>query len=306
MPTRLQCNSGTKGKHSRGWWFCERRPRAVALLDQRLLDSGHNLLQVRTILPSDDPTTLFHRDAHRQLPYLLFGAMLLVVSCLIVEISSDFSACSLVAVATTRYSWSTLKYINPKPYAGHASTPPLSDASATPPPTQYLRKDSFDDIVEKWARLKSKPFSSTSDRREGGAFELKETENIPGPGAYNIAVAKQAAPPPRSRAHTRSRLPQGARFGTTGSQSAVGPGSHEIGGSLIKKTFNITFGGACTPAGTGRMVHRALHAQKIGESSKFLDEVPSVSAPGGSSFSKPLNTKESLRSPRSAHVPVTA
>ena len=140
------------------------------------------------------------------------------------------------------------------------------------PATQYLRKDSFDDIVERGTKSKSKPFSSTTDRREGGAFEVKETARIPGPGAYNLE-SKPAVPPPRSRAQTRPRLPQGARFDTMDSRNGVGPGSHEVSGSLIKKTFNITFGGACTPAGAGR-VHRASLARKNEHVRNFSGSVP--------------------------------
>lgn len=139
------------------------------------------------------------------------------------------------------------------------------------PAAQYLRKDSFDDIVER-GKSKSKPFSSTTDRREGGAFEVKEMGSIPGPGAYNLK-SKPAVPPPRSRAQTRPRLPQGARFDTMDSQNDVGPGSHDISGSLIKKTFNITFGGACTPAGSGR-VHRASLARKNDHARDLSGGVP--------------------------------
>lgn len=140
------------------------------------------------------------------------------------------------------------------------------------PATQYLRKDSFDDIVERGTKSKSKPFLSTTDRREGGAFEVKETASIPGPGAYNLE-SKPAVPPPRSRAQTRPRLPQRARFDNMDSQNDVGPGSHEVSGSLIKKTFNITFGGACTPAGAGR-VHRASIARRNYHARNFADSVP--------------------------------
>lgn len=133
-----------------------------------------------------------------------------------------------------------------------------------PPASQYFRKDSFDDIVEKGSKSKSKPFLSTSDKRKGGAFQLKETEDIPGPGAYNVTAPK-AVPPPRSRAQKNSKLPQGGRFGTAGSQSAVGPGSHDIAGSLIKRTFNITFNGAYMPAGAGRVVHSVFQSKNPGE-----------------------------------------
>ncbi len=129
------------------------------------------------------------------------------------------------------------------------------------PATQYLRKDSFDAIVERGSKSKSKPFLSTTDRWEGGAFEVKENVHIPGPGSYNL-TSKAAVPPPRSRAQARPTLPQGARFETMDAQNDLGPGSHEISGSLIKKTFNITFGGACTPASAGRVIHRPSFARK--------------------------------------------
>ena len=171
-------------------------------------------------------------------------------------------------------------------------------ALVMPPASQYLRKDSFDNIVEKGSKSKSKPFLSTSDKREGGAFQLKETEDIPGPGAYNVTVAK-AVPPPRSRAQTSSKLPRGARFGTAGSQSAVGPGSHDIAGSLIKRTFNITFNGAYVPAGAGRVVHSVFQSQKLGDLRKSL---------GGAPSDVSLRDKEAVEmftSP-SYHVPVSA
>lgn len=176
-----------------------------------------------------------------------------------------------------------------------------ADASAVPPATKYVRKDCFDAIVEKGAKSKTiRSFLSTADRREGGAFERKDTGNIPGPGAYNIAMSKAAAPPPRSRAQTRSRLPQGERFSATGLlQSEVGPGSHEIAGSLIKKTFNITFGGACTPAGGGRMAHRALHARKIGHATQLLGGITLPPGAGDSDALEPFGAKETLQPPSS-------
>lgn len=171
-----------------------------------------------------------------------------------------------------------------------------------------MRKDCFDAIVDKGAKSTAiRSFLSTSDRREGGAFELKDTGNIPGPGAYNIAVAKAPAPPPRSRAQTRSRLPQEERFSTPGSsQGEVGPGSHEIAGSLIKKTFNITFGGASTPAGAGRMAHRGLHARKVGHATKLLGGVTSPPGTEDSNAFEALGAKETLPPPRVTDIPVAA
>lgn len=163
-----------------------------------------------------------------------------------------------------------------------------------------MRKDSFDDIVEKGAKSKSKPFLSTTGRQEGGAFEVKETGSIPGPGAYNLAVSKAAVPPPRSRAQARPRLPQGARFDTMGLQNIVGPGSHDISGSLIKKTFNITFGGARTPAGAGRVIHRAAFARKTEDLRKCSDGVPLHPAPGAT-----IGVNEKFSSPRASSIPVT-
>lgn len=173
-----------------------------------------------------------------------------------------------------------------------------------PPATQYVRKDSFDNIVEKGSKSKSKSFLSTSDKREGGAFQLKDAEDIPGPGAYNVDVVK-AIPPPRSRAQLNSKLPRGARFGVAGSQSAVGPGSHDIGGSLIKRTFNITFNGAYMPAGAGRVVHSAFHSQHE-EWRKGLGSAPSDSSPRKADLFEPAGDKEGLSSQNSYHVPVTA
>lgn len=183
-----------------------------------------------------------------------------------------------------------------------------ADVPAVPPATKYVRKDCFDAIVEKGAKSTViRSFLSTSDRREGGAFELKDPGDIPGPGAYNIAVAKAAAPPPRSRAQTRSRLPQGERFSTPGSsQGEVGPGSHEIAGSLIKKTFNITFGGASTPAGAGRMAHRGLHARKVGHATQLLGGAMSPPGTGDSNVLEPLGAKEALLPPSVTDVPVAA
>lgn len=169
---------------------------------------------------------------------------------------------------------------------------PPADARMNPPATQYVRKDSFDDIVERGTKSKSKPFLSTTDRRDGGAFEVKGTRGIPGPGAYNLAASRTAVPPPRSRAQTGPRLPQGARFGHMGSRNDVGPGSHEISGSLIKKTFNITFGGAYTPAGAGRLVHRASFARKTQDARKFSDAVQLQPAPEN------LGAKENVSSPQ--------
>lgn len=177
-----------------------------------------------------------------------------------------------------------------------------------PPASQYLRKDSFDDIVEKGSKSKSKPFLSTTDKREGGAFQLKDTEVIPGPGAYNVAVAKAAVPLPRSRAQTNSKLPRGARFGTAGSQSAVGPGSHDIAGSLIKRTFNVTFNGAYMPAGAGRVVHSVFQSQKPGELRKSLGGSSSNASPRDAEMEilKAVGAKEGFASPSTYHVPVTA
>lgn len=126
---------------------------------------------------------------------------------------------------------------------------------------------------------------------------MKETENIPGPGAYNLAVSKAAMPPPRSRAQARPRLPQGARFDTMGSQNDVGPGSHDISGSLIKKTFNVTFGGASTPAGAGRVVHRTAFRKAEELRRKLSDGAPLHPVPGATS-----GGKESLPSPRASSV----
>lgn len=172
-----------------------------------------------------------------------------------------------------------------------------------PPASQYLRKDSFDDIVEKGSKSKSKPFLSTSDKREGGAFQLKDAEDIPGPGSYNVTAAK-AVPPPRSRAQTNSKLPRGARFGTAGSQSAVGPGSHDIAGSLIKRTFNITFNGAYMPAGAGRVVHSVFQSKTPpGESRKS-------SGGGGGGAPSDVSPRDAemdlFTSPTTYHVPVSA
>lgn len=155
-------------------------------------------------------------------------------------------------------------------------------------------------------KSKSKPFMSTSDKREGGAFSLKETENIPGPGAYNITVSKSAMPPPRSRSQTKSRFPQGARFHTARSQSAVGPGSHEIAGSLIKKTFNVTFNGASTPAGSGRIMHRTFYARKDRDSISPFGSVPPVPPAGDSSIFRHLDVKEGFSSPGTFGVPTAA
>ncbi|CAM9307433.1 unnamed protein product [Ectocarpus sp. 12 AP-2014] len=166
------------------------------------------------------------------------------------------------------------------------------DACMNPPATQYVRKDSFDDIVERGTKSKSKPFLSTTDRRDGGAFEVKGTRGIPGPGTYNLAAPRTAVPPPRSRAQTGPRLPQGARFTHMASRNDVGPGSHEISGSLIKKTFNITFGGAYTPAGAGRLVHRASFARKTDDAGKPSDAVLLQPAP------ETLGVKENLASPQ--------
>ncbi|CAM9269981.1 unnamed protein product [Scytosiphon promiscuus] len=141
-------------------------------------------------------------------------------------------------------------------------------ASATSPAAQYLRKDSFDDIVERGAKSKSKPFLSTTDRREGGAFEVFDLGSSPGPGAYNLATSKPAAPPPRSRVQARPRLPQGPRFETSSHENDVGPGSHDISRSLIKKTFNITFGGASCPAGASRVVHHRARCTKKTEDAR--------------------------------------
>lgn len=126
-------------------------------------------------------------------------------------------------------------------------------------------KDSFDQIVEKGAKSKIRSFSSTSQRFDGGVFDLKDVGDRPGPGAYNVDTVKTAVPLPRSRAQLTSRLPQCARFGSNGvaPKSTVGPGSHEIAGSFIKKTFNVTFGGACVPAGAGRVAHRVFQISKL-------------------------------------------
>lgn len=146
--------------------------------------------------------------------------------------------------------------------------------------------------MERAAKSKSKPFLSTSDRREGGAFEVKDSRRIPGPGAYNITAGKIGLPPPRSRAQAKPTLPQGARFAATVSrtENTVGPGSHDIAGSLIKKTFNITFNGACTPAGVGRAIHRVFRMQKQEESGLTVDReqlsaVPDIPAKEVEAFS---------------------
>lgn len=174
-----------------------------------------------------------------------------------------------------------------------------------PPADLYVRKDSFDNIVEKGSKSKSKSFLSTSDKREGGAFQLKEAEEIPGPGAYNVAIAK-AIPPPRSRAQLNSKLPRGARFGMAGPQSAVGPGSHDIAGSLIKRTFNITFNGAYMPAGAGRVVHSVFHSQKPGDLRKSLGGASSDASPRNADLFEPVRGKQGFPSPNPYHVPVTA
>lgn len=150
----------------------------------------------------------------------------------------------------------------------------LTCVSAMSPATPYLRKDSFDDIVER-AKSKSKPFLSTTDRREGGAFEAVEMGTSPGPGAYNLAISRTAVPPPRSRVQARPRLPQGPRFEASSRGSDVGPGYHDISRSLIKKTFNITFGGACCPAGASRVVHhRASFARKTKDARRLSSGSP--------------------------------
>ncbi|CAM9212731.1 unnamed protein product, partial [Hapterophycus canaliculatus] len=154
-------------------------------------------------------------------------------------------------------------------------------ASAMSSATPYVRKDSFDDIVERGAKTKSKPFLSTTDRREGGAFEVVEMGSTsPGPGAYNLVISKTAVAAPRSRVQARPRLPQGPRFEMSLCESNVGPGSHDISRSLIKKTFNVTFGGACCPAGASRVVHhRACFARKTEHARKLSSGPPLHPAP---------------------------
>lgn len=127
-------------------------------------------------------------------------------------------------------------------------------------------RDSFDKRNKK--REKSKPgsFLSTSQRFCGGVFDSKSGSNELGPGAYNIATTKVAQLPPRSRSKPKPTLPQSARFNTSpyGQNDEVGPGSHEIAGSLMKKTFNVTFGGGgCTPAHAGRVARGANRIRKM-------------------------------------------
>ena len=178
----------------------------------------------------------------------------------------------------------------------------LSSADTTPPPTQFFSKRLFDDIVERRSNSRSKPFLSTSDRRKGGPFEVKTPEMIPGPGTYNVAMAKVAVPPPRSRAQTKSTLPQGARFSTIArSESPVGPGSHEIAGSLIKKTFNITFGGLRTPGGAGRIIHRLPQVRKHEELDRTvaIDRLSSLSTPDNTAILETLGIESSKTTPSS-------
>lgn len=258
IPTRRRCNCGIKGRYSRGLWFCAPRPSLPAVSDQKRVVSDHILLQVRST------TTLVLRLTRCAAWYAAAGLESVTSG------STSRGGTSVCFLSVVR--------VNPiriEPW-NHSNRSPIlmtpADASAVTPATQYLRKDSFDDIVERGTKSKSKPFLSTTDRREGGAFESKETASIPGPGAYNLE-SKPAVPPPRSRAQTRPRLPQGGRFDTMNSQNDVGPGSHEVSGSLIKKTFNITFGGACTPAGASR-VHRASLARKHYHVRDFSGSVP--------------------------------
>lgn len=91
---------------------------------------------------------------------------------------------------------------------------------------------------------------------------MKGVSDEPGPGSYNIAVIRAHQPTLRSRSQPKPTFPQSVRFDDkrSGHDSTVGPGSHEVAGSLIKKTFNITFGGARSQTGAGHVVHREPHA----------------------------------------------
>lgn len=169
----------------------------------------------------------------------------------------------------------------------------LTDHAGKSPITHYVRKDSFDEVVEKGSKSKSRSFLSTSQRFERGAFDSKDIGDKPGPGAYNVAVVKTAVPPPRSRSQPRSRLPRSLRFGNTlESYNSVGPGSHEIAGSLIKKTFNITFGGAYTSSGAGRVVHRVIHDRKPEGEPRLVVALPGTQISGDSKVLDSLGLSE--------------
>lgn len=173
-----------------------------------------------------------------------------------------------------------------------------ADRPTTPPATQYVLKDTFDQIVERGIKSKTKAFLSTTQRFHGGLFDVRGVGDDPGPGAYNVDVVKVAAPPPRSRTKQTSRLPQCARFSArTGAENSLGPGSHDIAGSLIKKTFNITFGGASIPAGAGRVAHRVYQARKQGNSSQMT-----VGAPATQESLAPANVLNSSSNVRETDI----
>lgn len=173
-----------------------------------------------------------------------------------------------------------------------------ADRPATPPATQYILRDTFDQIVARGIKSKTKSFLSSTQRFHGGLFEVKGVGDDPGPGAYNVDVVKVAAPPPRSRTKRTSRLPQCARFSArTEAKNSLGPGSHEIAGSLIKKTFNITFGGASVPAGAGRVAHRVYQARKQGSISQMA-----VGAPATQESMEPANVCSSSPSIRETDI----
>lgn len=173
-------------------------------------------------------------------------------------------------------TFSNLSRPRPPP-TPHVTASSSTDRIATPPATQYVLKDTFDQIVEKGAKSKTKSFLSTTQRFDRGVFDIKGVGDKPGPGAYNVNMVKVAAPPPRSRAQSRSTLPQCARFSAPiEPQNSVGPGSHDIAGSLIKKTFNITFGGASVLAGAGRVAHRVYQARTQGDVSQVVAGSPAT------------------------------
>jgi len=95
------------------------------------------------------------------------------------------------------------------------------------------------------ARVEHLSFGSCKDRFGAVDFHFKETDQKPGPGAYNARlVQKHLRGSPRT---TAGRMDQAQACGTT---EAVGPGSYSDGlipTGLLKKTFNVSIAAPVVP-----------------------------------------------------------
>lgn len=118
-----------------------------------------------------------------------------------------------------------------------------------------------------------------------------------------MTVVKPAQPPARTRSQPKPTLPQSARFCdiAEAEKFTVGPGSHDVAGSLIKQTFNVTFGGKCVSAGIGRVAQGTFHTRKPSDGTDFPGGVGFAPGWANSGIRNPSTTLEdSLHSQRVA------